>query len=186
MGEITNEDKKLLYLLESGQTDEKIEVLESLSDAKDPHIISKIIEKLDDQDIKVRGEAFSCLVLNENNISDLLIRNLKSQSKNIRGFSALVLANRGDTQAVQPIIELTEDASSLVRSCALGALGHLKAQEAKNAVHKCLTDSNLEVKKSALQAAIDLGESVPSRELDQITKDKDRELEKLLVKVKKL
>jgi len=185
MTEFTERDEKSLRLLDYGKSDEKIDVLESLSDAKEPLIISKIIEKLDDPDIRVRGEAFSALVLNENNISDLLIKNLESDSKNIRGFSALVLANRKDKEAVHPIIKLTEDESSLVRSCALGALGYLKATEAKMAIHKCLKDPNLEVKKSALQAAINLGETVQSNELEHITKDKDKELEKMLVKVRK-
>lgn len=185
MGEFINTGDKLLDVLENGESNEKIVALESLSDAKESHVISKIIEKLDDPDIRVRGEAFSCLVLNENDIADLLIKSLNSESKNIRGFSALVLANRKDKVAISSIIKLTKDQSSLVRSCALGALGYLRASEATKAVHRGLADSNLEVKKSALQAAINLGETVQSKELEQITKEKDNELEKLLVKVKK-
>src|SRR3990172_5213124 len=86
--------------------------------------INKIIYKLDDSDIEVRGEAFSSLVLNENNISNLLIQNLNSESKNIRGYAALVLANRRNSDAISAITNLTKDQSGMVRACALGALGY--------------------------------------------------------------
>ena len=85
---------------------------------------------------KVRGEAFSSLVLNKNKISNFLIENLNSASKNIRGFASLVLANRNDTNAIPEIIKLANDERSMVRSCAIGALGHLKAIEAKEIILK--------------------------------------------------
>ncbi len=176
---------ELSDILKNGTTSEKIRALESLSDSKSKEVILKVISELDDLDIKVRGEAFSCLVLNENDISDILIENLDSESKNIRAFLALVLANRKDKNAIPEIIRLTKDPSSMVRSCALGALGHLRAQEARREIHDCLRDSNMEVKKSALQAAIDVGESILSDEVTEISKEKDQELEKLLVKVNK-
>ncbi len=171
--------------LDSNSSDEKIKTLELLSNEEDPKIINKIISKLDDDDIQVRGEAFSSLVLNENKISNLLIDNLKSPSKNIRGFSALILANRKDTDAITSIIELTKDSSSMVRACALGALGFLKANDASNAIHNCFSDSSLEVKKSAVKAAIDIGYKLPPEEIQEISKDKDEELEKLLVLAEK-
>ncbi len=64
-------------ILDSDSKEEKIKILESLSDSNDPQIINKIISKLDDPEIEVRGEAFSVLVLNTNNISEFLIKNLK-------------------------------------------------------------------------------------------------------------
>ena len=152
-----------------------------LTTEEDPKIINKIISKLDDDDIQVRGEAFSSLVLNENKISKLLIENLQSSNKNIRGFSALILANRKDIDAVSSIIELTKDSSSMVRACALGALGFLKANDASNAIQNCFSDSSLEVKKSAVKAAIDIGYKLPPEEIQEISKEKDEELEKLLV-----
>ena len=77
--------------------------------------------------IQVRGEAFSSLVLNKNKISDLLIKNLNSASKNIRGFASLVLANRNEVDAIPEIIKLAKDERSMVRSCAIGALGSSKS-----------------------------------------------------------
>ena len=89
----------------------------------DPKILEKIIVKLDDNDIQVRGEAFSSLVLNENEISNFLIKNLNSASKNIRGFTSLILANRNEKSAIAEIIKLVKDERSSVRSCAIGSLG---------------------------------------------------------------
>ena len=172
-------------ILESGTSEEKIKILETLDSTDDSKLIKKMISCLDDQDIKVRGEAFSSLILNKNKISNLLIDSLKDSSKNIRGFGALVLANRIDTSAIPAIIDLVNDESSMVRSCALGALGHLRAKEAKDKVHNCVLDSNIEVKKSALQAMINLEEEISEKEILEISKENDLELEQLIVKLKK-
>ncbi len=180
-----NNLKNIKEILDLGTTKEKIEILESLSSTDDIEIIQKIILKLDDNDIQVRGEAFSALILNENEISDLLISNLRSQNKNIRGYASLVLSNRSDSSSISEIIKLTHDQSSMVRACALGALGHLKAKEAKEAIHNCLLDSNLEVRKSALQAIIDLGYSLSEDRIKEISMEQDSELERLLVNVKR-
>lgn len=172
-------------IFNSGSKDEKIRLLESLANSDNQEIISKIISKLDDLDIEVRGEAFSSLVLNENNISNQLIQNLKSQNKNIRGFSALVLANRRNIEAVSEIINLTKDQSGMVRACALGALGYLKAKQASENIHQCFFDSNLEVKKSALKAALDIGDIISDEEILELSKESDSEIEKLLIQAKK-
>ncbi|NJK78232.1 MAG: HEAT repeat domain-containing protein [Nanoarchaeota archaeon] len=177
--------KNIIEILDSGTVEEKIKNLEFLSSTKDNKIIHKIISKLDDIDIKVRGEAFSALVLNENKISDILIDNLKSQNKNIRGYTSLVLANRNDTNSISEIINLLDDQSSMVRASALGALGYLKASEAKEKIYNCLLDSNLEVRKSALQAIINLGYSLTNNQIKELSKEQDYELERLLVNVKK-
>ena len=177
--------KKITSILKSGTKDEKIKMLESLTNSDNPEILNLIVSKLDDSDIEVRGEAFSSLVLNENKIYPTLITNLKSESKNIRGFSALVLANRQNPESISSIIPLTKDESSMVRTCALGALGYLKAQQASEAIQKCFVDSNLEVKKSALKAAIDIGKKLPSEVINELKKESDPELDKLLILAKK-
>ena len=177
-------DEKINKILESGNKVEKIETLESLENTNDPEIISKIISKLDDSDIEVRGEAFSSLVLNENDISNMLIQNLKSESKNIRGFSTLVLANRRNSDSISVITNLTKDQSGMVRACALGSLGYLKAKQSRKEIHDCFFDSNVEVKKSALKAAIDIGDKISNEENIQLSKEKDPEIEKLLLQAK--
>ncbi len=53
-------------ILESGTSEEKIKILETLASSDDFEIIKKMIICLDDPDIKVRGEAFSSLILNKN------------------------------------------------------------------------------------------------------------------------
>ena len=176
--------EQVKLILDDGTKKEKIQSIEKLTDHKDPKIIQLIISKLDDEDIEVRGEAFSSLVLNDNKISEQLIKNLDSEKKYVRGFSALILANRKDVEGISEIIKLTEDESSLVRSCALGALGYLKANEASKAIHSCFSDSNLEVKKSALKAAIDLGDKLNHLDYEKFAEEKDEELEKLLILAK--
>ena len=177
--------KREIEILESGTSEEKIKILEVLESVENFETIKKIIICLDDPDVKVRGEAFSSLVLNKNKISNLLIESLKDSRKNIRGFVALVLANRNDTSSIPAIIDLVKDDHSMVRSCALGSLGHLKAREAKDTIHNCVLDSNIEVKKSALQALINLEGEISEKEILEISKEQDFELEQLIIKLKK-
>ena len=178
--------KNILNVLELGSDEEKIKILETLDCTDNPKILEKIILKLDDDDIQVRGEAFSSLVLNKNKISNFLINSLNSTSKNIRGFASLVLANRNETSAIPEIIKLAKDERSMVRSCAIGALGYLKAQEAKEIFLESLLDSNLEVRKSAIQAIIDLNITIPENKIKEIIKEKDPEIERLLSQLKKI
>ena len=132
-----NEYVRIHQILDSSSNKDKISVLESLSQSNDQEIINKIISKLDDSEIQVRGEAFSSLFLNKNDISEFLIDALGSENKNIKAFSALVLANRGDVNAM-PALELLVNEiflsgiaerakQQLVESCALGALQYLRA-----------------------------------------------------------
>ena len=111
--------EQIRKIMASGSKEQKIKLLESLSDASDAKTILLIISALDDADIEVRGEAFSSLVLNINDVSDILIESLKDPSKNVRGYSALVLANRNDKNAIPNISQLTDDESAMVRSCAV-------------------------------------------------------------------
>ena len=125
-----NEYMRICEILDHGTTKDKINILESLSQSSDQEIINKIITKLDDSEIEVRGEAFSSLLLNKNDISKFLIDALSSENKNTKAFSALVLANRGDVNAMPALELLSKDPSSMVGSCALGALEYLRANKA--------------------------------------------------------
>ena len=117
---------RIQRILDSGTKDDKISIIESLSQSSDQGVINKIIAKLDDSEIEIRGEAFSSLFLNKNDISKFLIDALSSENKNIKAFSALVLANRGDANAMPELELLSKDSSSMVESCALGALEYLR------------------------------------------------------------
>ena len=125
-----NEFTSISEVLDSGTKDAKIKILESVSQSGDQEIIHNIITKLDDSEIEVRGEAFSSLFINKSDISKFLINALSSENKNIKAFSALVLANRGDVNAVPALELLVKDPSSMVGSCALGALEYLRANKA--------------------------------------------------------
>ena len=121
-----NEYTKIHEILDSGTMKDKISIIESLSQSSDQEIINELITKLDDSEIEIRGEAFSSLFLNKNDISKFLIDALHSENKNIKAFSALVLANRGDVNAIPSLELLTRDSSSMVESCASGALEYLR------------------------------------------------------------
>ena len=120
---------RIQRILDSGTKDDKISIIESLSQSSDQEVISKIIAKLDDSEIEIRDEAFSSLFLNKNDISKFLIDALSSENKNIKAFSALVLANRGDANAMPELELLSKDSSSMVESCALGALEYLRTNK---------------------------------------------------------
>jgi len=60
---------RIREIVDHGTTKDKISILESRSQSTDQEIIKKIITKLDDSEIEVRGEAFSSLFLDKNNIS---------------------------------------------------------------------------------------------------------------------
>jgi len=124
-----NEYTKIHEILDSGTMKDKISIIESLSQSSDQEIINELITKLDDSEIEIRGEAFSSLFLNKNDISKFLIDALSSENKNIKAFSALVLANRGDANAIPALELLAKDSSSMVESCALGALEYLRTNK---------------------------------------------------------
>ena len=177
--------ENIIKILELGKSVEKIKILETLHNTNELKILEQIILRLNDESIQVRGEAFSALLLNQNQISKILIDNLKSSNKNIRGFTSLVLANRNEKSAIPEIIKLVEDKHGMVRSCAIGALGHLKAKKITDIILKLLSDSNLEVQKSALQAAIQTDIIVSSDKIKEIEKSTDLQIKNLLLKLKK-
>ena len=172
--------EEIRRILNVESTSQKIHVLSKLVETDNNQIISEIVKMLDDPEIRVRGEAFSTLVLNPKNISTILINHLKSDSKNVRAFSALILANRNDKTAAENIAKLTNDDSGMVRSCALGALGHLKAKAFSKNIHDCFSDSNIEVKRSALHALISIGEKINSEDISELKKENDPEINKIL------
>ena len=73
----------------------------------------------------------------------------------------------------------------MVRSCAIGALGYLKAEKISNIILESVLDSNLEVQKSALQATIQLGIIIPEYKIKEILKNNDQQIKNLLLKLKK-
>ena len=177
--------ENIIKILELGKSEEKIKILETLHDTNELKILEQIILRLNDDSIQVRGEAFSSILLNQNQISKILINNLNSSNKNIRGFTSLALANRNEKSAIPEIIKLVEDKHGMVRSCAIGALGYLKAKKITDIILKLLSDSNLEVQKSALQAAIQTDIIISTDKIKEIEKSADLQIKNLLLKLKK-
>nr|AIF17768.1 hypothetical protein [uncultured marine thaumarchaeote KM3_79_B12] len=148
-------------------------------------ILQQIISRLNDDSIQVRGEAFNALLLNQNKISKILIKNLNSTNKNIKGFTSLVLANRNDKDSIPEIIKIVNDEHERVRSCAIGALGYLKAENISEIILKLISDSSLEVQISALNAAIQTKISIPEQKINEMSKNDDVQIKNLLLKLKK-
>ena len=172
-----------MKVLETGSSEEKIKTIEELENTSDPQILKKMVLQFDDDDIRVRGEVFSSLILNKNKISDILIENLSSASKNIRGFVSLVLANREEFSAIPEIRKLVKDERSMVRACAIGALTFMKDKSSMEMILEAISDSNLEVQKSAIHAAIKMEFKIPDKQLEKI-KTEDFEMIKLISKIK--
>ncbi len=175
----------ILKILESENSQEKIRILETLHNTNNLKILQQIIAKLNDDNIQVRGEAFNALLLNQNKISKILIDNLSSPNKNIKGFTALVLANRNEKSAIPEIVKLANNKHGMVRSCAIGSLGYLKAEKTADIILNGFSDSNLDVQKSALQAAIQTNIFVTEEKIKEISKNNDHQIKNLLLKLKK-
>ena len=121
-----------------------------------------------------------CLCWKENNILKDLVLGLKNDSKNVRAYTMLVLANRNEKNAIREIRELTNDSSGLVRTCAYGALGHLEAKESVKELHNGIFDSNFEAVKSAAYALARIDEEISDDEIEELHKLDKSEYEKIL------
>lgn len=147
-------------------------------------MLKEVVLRLDDEDIQVRGEAFGLLVLTDRDVSDFLVGSMKSSSKNIRGFAALVLANRNDQSAIPEIAKLACDDSAMVRSCAVGAIGHLKAKQEAGILVRALSDPNLEVRNGALSAVIRMDIHVPEETMGSVLRNGDAETARMILRLK--
>ena len=171
------EKRDVLKLL--NDEDSRLDILPKLTQTNDPEIIWEIISLFDAEKIEVRGEVFSTLFLNENDILEQLLKGLKHESKNVRGYTLLVIANRNEKDATKEIIELTNDSSGLVRTCAYGALGHLKVKESSKELHQGIFDSNLEAVKSAAYALARINEKISQEEIDSMKRLERIDFEKI-------
>ena len=172
------EKRDVLKLL--NDDDSRLDILPKLTQTNDPEIIWEIISLFDAEKIEIRGEVFSTLFLNENDILEQLLKGLKHESKNVRGYTLLVIANRNEKDAIKEITELTNDSSGLVRTCAYGALGHLKVKESSKELHQGIFDSNLEAVKSAAYALARINEKISQEEIDSMKRLERIDFEKIL------
>jgi hypothetical protein len=171
------EKRDVLKLL--NDEDSRLDILPKLTQTNDPEIIWEIISLFDAEKIEVRGEVFSTLFLNENDILEQLLKGLKHESKNVRGYTLLVIANRNEKDATKEITEMTNDSSGLVRTCAYGALGHLKVKESSKELHQGIFDSNLEAVKSAAYALARINEKISQEEIDSMKRLERIDFEKI-------
>ena len=160
--------------------DSKQSVISTLTQIDDPEILQEMMKLFDDEKIEIRGEVFSSLFLNQNDISKKLIWGLRHESKNVRAYVTLVLANRNEKNSIQEILKLTEDSSGLVRTCAYGALGHLESKEGARKLHDGIYDSNIEAVKSAAYALSRIEEKISQEEIDELEKWDEPDFKKIL------
>jgi len=170
--------EEILELLKN--KDSKKNALSRLTQTDKPEIIQEMIKLFDNENIEIRGEVFGILFLNKNNILKELIIGLNHESKNVRAYTTLVLANRNEKESIQEIIKLTKDSSGLVRTCVYGALGHLGVKEVAKELHEGIFDSNVEAVKSAAYALSRIGEKISQKEIVEIHRFKDPEFNKIL------
>ena len=85
-----------------------------------------------------------------------------------------------EKESIQEIIKLTKDCSGLVRACAYGALGHLKAREGIKELHEGIFDSNVEAVKSAAYALSRIREKILQKEIEKLQSFDDQDFEKIL------
>ena len=99
----------------------KARLLEDLLPDSNDNIVRCVIECFADKSLRVRGEAFAWLIANDEDISKTIAACLNHTDKHIRGYCALVLANRGDSDKAGEIAYLVKDEShgAMVRSCAV-------------------------------------------------------------------
>lgn len=182
---LSNEDNsEIRKTLQNGTKDQKIGIIRSLENTADEGKVKALIEMLDDEDIEVRGETFCVLIINPNDIAKHLVNRLGHERKNVRGFSSLVLANRGEKQSARYISPLVHDKSSLVRSCAIASLGYLRADRHILDICSGLNDENIEVVKTALKSILDIGNRQALTFLNKLPDYDDSEYRNLLNKVR--
>ena len=68
----------------------------------------------------------------------------------------------------------------MVTKCAFGALGHLRAKQAKKEIHDGIFDENIEVKKSAAFALYLIEEKLSDLERKELEKQNDDDFDKIL------
>ena len=167
-------------ILELFKNKDSKQILTTLTHTNDPETIQEIIKLFDNENVEIRGEVFSTLFLNKNNILKELVMGLHHESKNVRAFLILVLANRNEKNAIKEIRRLTTDSSGLVRTCAYGALGHLEVKEGREEMHEGIFDSNVEAVKSAAFALSRIGEKISQAEIEKLQSFDDQDFEKIL------
>lgn len=168
----------------------RIRALESAPLAAGAEHVARVVSALGDEDVEVRGEAFRLLVACGADIGRHVAPFLCSPSRAVRAHSALVLANRGDASLAGEVAQMARDESPAVRSSAAAALGHMAvrarpgrlpaAAAAAAAVRSCLGDQSIEVRRSALQAAVHLGMGLTGAERGALAAAADGEIDRLL------
>lgn len=120
--------------------------------------------------------------LSKVSIADELIKDLQSLDRGKRSKAIWELGQRGDSQAVQPLVDLMIDSDSKQRSLVLAALSEIGVRTLKplnRALAISLQDDNPEVRKNAIRDLTRIYDQVTqiSQLLRHATEDSDTEVQ---------
>ncbi len=156
---------ELISQLKDPQVDIRIKAASALGDLRAPQAIEPLIAALDDYgetykelgesmivDQSVRECARDALVKIGKPAVGSLILTLGNGNQDVVKLSAQALAQVGDQQAVEPLIEIVKADSVQPKLAAIRALGELKASQAIDPLLAALDDNNSMVQDYAMQS----------------------------------
>ena len=110
-----------------------------------------------------------------------LIKDLQQSDRTLRRKAIWELAQKGDFRAIEPLVELMSEASSLGKSLILSAItqiAHRNFAPVNNILFASLEDKNSEVRKDAIRNLVALHESIlgVNKRLTNMLNDSDSEV----------
>ncbi len=128
------ETESVKALVERLSVEKNLGTLEAISDALvnigQEESVKSLLHLLSSEDTKVRNTVCEILAKIGKQALDLIITELKNDSRDVRKFAADILGAIGDPKAIEALIESIDD-GSVNTSCAaiesLGSIGDIKA-----------------------------------------------------------
>ena len=110
-----------------------------------------------------------------------LIKDLQQSDRTLRRKAIWELAQKGDSRAIEPLVEIMSEATSLGKSLILSAItqiAHRNFAPVNNILFASLEDKNSEVRKDAIRNLVALYESISgvNKRLTNMLDDSDREV----------
>ncbi len=105
-----------------------------------------------------------------------LIRDLKSQNREVQLHAAWALGALEESTAVSALLESLKDANPQVRGMAIWALGEIKEKRAISALLMSIEDSNVLVREMAIRSLGELEDRQPTARLIGTLKDPNPEI----------
>ncbi len=154
---------KRFYGKANASAAEKIEAIHVLDKANQPAAIEALLDCFDDPDFSVRQAAVDVVGSYASpDCADFLIekvvKNKRESSADKKALAVEVLARMKSELAIQPIIELLEDAKGSLQIACIAALGKLHAKAATPMLLKGMTQSDPVVRIAVLDAFAEIAD----------------------------